>query len=198
MSFRVLITTPPAPQPGSRRKRPTAICARPAVRDAPAPASAKSTAFGETMRSPPLLLRLALLFASPYKGICKPRGAIIYLAQVRHASYGRDSLAYLELSLRHLFHYYNEQQRDDVIILHEGDFEADTQARVLAPYAGHPIRFHLLTSKYWAMPVKLRNTNRSTWEGYPHYSEGYRTMIRFFTVSLWNLMDDLGYEYPGM
>ena len=142
-----------------------------------------------------MLLRVALLLASPYVGVCKPRGAIIYLAQVRHASYGLDSLAYLERSLRHLFHYYNEQQRDDVIILHEGDFEAATQARVLTPYAGHAIRFHLLTSKYWAMPVKLRNTNRSTWEGYPHYSEGYRTMIRFFSVSLWNLMDDLGYEY---
>eukprot|EP00966_Prymnesium_polylepis_P166371 3846035-Prymnesium_polylepis.1 len=142
-------------------------------------------------RLPLLALALSLL----HKVHAKPKGAIVYLAQVRHSSYGRDSLGYLKRSLHLLFHNYNEVQRDDVLILHEGDFDAATQAQVLKPYPGRPVRFHLLTPKYWSTPAFLKDANRSTWEAFPKYSEGYRTMIRLFSVTLWELMDDLGYEW---
>ena len=121
------------------------------------------------------------------------RGAIVYLSQVRHSSYGRSSLALLQRSLSLLFQNYNERQRDDVIIFHAGDFTPSIQRRVLEPYPGRPIRFHSLAgTEYWRVPAGLPPP--SEWN-FRMYSVGYRHMIRFFTVGLWRLAASLGYSH---
>ena len=123
----------------------------------------------------------------------RTRGAIVYLSQVRHSDYGRDSLAWLQRSLKLLFENYNERQRDDVLILHTGDFDEPTQQRVLRPYPGRPVRFHRLTEHYWHLPANLKGSNVSEWKG--AQGVGYRHMIRLFTRMLWDLAAELGYDY---
>ena len=66
-------------------------------------------------------------------------GAIVYLAQKRHSSYGRDSIGLLTRSLRLLFENYNDAYRDDVLVFHEGDFTPSDQASIIDGRA--PIRF---------------------------------------------------------
>ena len=88
-----------------------------------------------------------------------PRGVIIYLAQVTHSSYGRDSLDLLKRSLRSLFTHYNNVQRDDVVILHQGDFTPAIQASFLAEYKDKPVTFRLLDEqKYcFALPPNMKH-----------------------------------------
>ena len=77
-------------------------------------------------------------------------GAIVYLAQKRHSSYGRDSLGLLTRSLRLLFENYNSAFGDDVLIFHEGDFTSTDQASIIDGRA--PIRFARLPTRpvnYW-------------------------------------------------
>jgi hypothetical protein len=132
-------------------------------------------------------------FSDNSQASMRTRGAIVYLSQVRHSDYGRDSLAWLQRSLKLLFKHYNERQRDDVLILHTGDFDEPTQQRVLRPYLGRPVRFHRLTEQYWHLPANLKGSNVSEWKG--AQGVGYRHMIRLFTRMLWDLAAELGYEY---
>lgn len=103
------------------------------------------------------------------------RAAIVYLSQVRHASYGRDSLSLLGESLRLLHKNYNDRERHDCIIFHTGDFGMAEQARVLAPLPDRPIRFELVPPKYWRLPVDiapfLSTSNRDEWSACSHVSK---------------------------
>ena len=71
-------------------------------------------------------------------------GAIVYLAQKRHSSYGRDSIGLLTRSLRLLFENYNSAFADDVLIFHEGDFTPSDQTTIIDGRA--PIRFARLAA----------------------------------------------------
>ena len=103
-------------------------------------------------------------------------GAIVYLAQKRHSSYGRDSIGLLTRSLRLLFENYNDAYRDDVLVFHEGEFTPSDQASIIDGRA--PIRFARLPTRYWSMPPTLR-INQSTWEQ-PRFTLGYRHMMRWY------------------
>lgn len=59
-------------------------------------------------------------------------GVIVYLAQARHSSYGRDSLQLLRLSVRSLMQNYNFRNRDDMLFLHAGDINMTSQRSILA------------------------------------------------------------------
>ena len=55
------------------------------------------------------------------------KGAIVILGQQRvHTMYGRNSLTGLNKTLHSLYAAYNERQKDDVIIFHDGDMDANT------------------------------------------------------------------------
>ena len=56
-------------------------------------------------------------------------GAIVYLAQARHSSYGRDSLKLLHASVESLFRHYNGKHHDDVLFLHFGDVNHTAAAK---------------------------------------------------------------------
>jgi hypothetical protein len=145
-----------------------------------------------------------------------PRGAFVYLTQVRHSSYGRDSLGMLRGSLSSLVEHYLKNHRDDVLLLHTGDFDAPRlQASVLDAFAEDklPIRFvRLDEARYFSLPSWLNATARSErsvaqkanfpkalrpehWKQYPYFSVGYRNMIRFFTTRLWDFAHELGYDW---
>ena len=141
------------------------------------------------------------------------RGAITYLCQVRHSSYqGRDSLVLLQESLALLHRHYNDQlyARHDVLLFHTGDFGAEDQRRVLAPYTsrsplssgGGRVRFERVPAEHWRLPLDAApqlgspQLNRTRdWLMYPRYSEGYRHMCRWYTIGLWETLEGLGYAW---
>lgn len=127
------------------------------------------------------------------------RAAIVYLSQVRHSSYGRDSLAMLQESLLLLFQNYRAAQRHDVLVFHTGDFGLAEQSRVLAPLSGRPVRFERVPAQHWRLPVHvapwLADDNRTTWTQWPKYSLGYRHMIRWYVVGLWETLEAMGYTW---
>lgn len=137
--------------------------------------------------------------ASPRRSL----GAITYLAQGRaHSSYGRDSLALLQRSLQLLFANYNDAQRDDTILFHvdDADFPPSARRAVLDAHAGRPLRFETVPAKHWALPAKLRPgasaaSNMSGWAGWPRFSVGYRHMVRWYVLGLWEVLDGWGYKY---
>ena len=122
------------------------------------------------------------------------RGVIVYLTQANHSSYKhRDSQQQLHLSVRLLYQHYNAVQRDDVRFLHEGDVTPEQQRSVLSLCTPGTARFHVLPRHHFELPTHIDRTRR--WQ-YPHkFSAGYRHMIRFFTISLWQFAEELGYEY---
>ena len=86
----------------------------------------------------------------------RPRGVIVYLTQVKHASYRtRDSLGLLRTSLTTLVRNYLDEWRDDCLLLHNGDFDEATKASVLGPFRGLPISFRVIPDRYWHLPPWL-------------------------------------------
>lgn len=144
--------------------------------------------------------------------MARSRGVITYLTQAHHSSYGRDSLATLRTSVELLTEHYNRVQRDDVWFFHAGDVGAEQQAEVLAMC--RPARAEFVKLDPWhfslppgsespTMPEGLRTRRergqwartQRHWLQAGKYSEGYRHMIRFFTMSLWPIVARAGYEF---
>ena len=127
------------------------------------------------------------------------RGVIVYLTQLSHSSYkGKDSLGLLQASLDTLVLNYLHEHRDDVLLLHTGDFDREAdQRRVLSRFSGQdlPIRFHRLADKYWSLPSWIDSNSSRNWLQIEDFSIGYRHMIRFFTIGLWQLCKELGYTH---
>lgn len=143
------------------------------------------------------------------------RGVIVYLTQSgRHSSYGRDSSALLRESVRLLFANYNAAQLDDLWFLHQGDVRLEEQQSVLRMC--HPANAKYVTldrrhfelprsAKEMEMPAQVRKMKRAKQQAWRRqqrrwvlplkYTEGYRHMIRFFTLGLWDLVAAAGYEY---
>jgi len=144
----------------------------------------------------------------------RARGVIVYLTQVKHSSYGRDSLAELRQSLESLVNNYLRRHRDETLLLHTGKFNSpQLQELVLSPFSDEqpqlPISFMRLESRYLSLPPWVNATAErsppcfspttetclSTWRMYPKFSIGYRSMIRFLTIKLWDFASELGYEW---
>ena len=135
----------------------------------------------------------------------RAHGVIVYLTQVRHSTYAnKDSLGLLRGSLASLAKHYLEVHRDDTLLLHTGDFdEPSLQRLVLAPFTALPISFVRLPEKYWSLPPWLNETlgpvapqmRLGKWVDYPFFSVGYRHMIRFYTIGLWDFCHERGYDW---
>ena len=119
-------------------------------------------------------------------------GVITYLAQDRHSSYGRDSLGMLKRSVRSLFKYYNARAKDDVLFFHTG-LNASVQQSVLPLCAGARARFLELEAHHFSTP--LGTPPPSVWKQSAHYSAGYRHMIRFYTLGIWEVVRKEGYDF---
>mmetsp|Transcript_4933 Transcript_4933/g.9395 ORF Transcript_4933/g.9395 Transcript_4933/m.9395 type:complete len:440 (-) Transcript_4933:184-1503(-) len=130
------------------------------------------------------------------RGLGKPvsgKGVIVILGQNKpHKTYGRDSLAGLKKTVDLLYKNYNARERDDVLILHEGDFDEESQRQFTA---GRPeLSFMHLKDENWEVyPESIRNDDRSTWNG--NWHDGYRKMIRWYAVRIWPALKEKGYKW---
>lgn len=122
------------------------------------------------------------------------RGAVVILSQNKaHSSY--HYVRKLTMTLDLLFAHYNEAQGNDVIICHEGDFDAEAQQFYTNKYKG--LRFFLLTGNNWAA-VPPSAADRRSWvtpSTWPPFGVGYRKMIRWWFVRVWPAMHALGYTH---
>lgn len=138
---------------------------------------------------------------------CK-QNSIIYLAQKKHSTYGRDSYAILKESMDLMFKNYLSlgQHRDntDIFIFHTGDFNAtdlaEIESRFGPDYYGIVRLVDLSGSQYWHRPQwHLNDDPNKNWYAYPLFSEGYRHMMRWFAIGLWdffgNYNQETGCEY---
>jgi alpha 1,2-mannosyltransferase len=125
------------------------------------------------------------------------KDAIVIMAQKRHSTYGRDSLSLLYKSLSLLYQNYLVEHKDsvDVFIFHTGDFvEADLDILDDILHETGIVRLvNILDSPYWGRPAWLEGENSSSWAN-PSFSEGYRHMIRFFTIHIWNFFSTLSMQ----
>ena len=132
---------------------------------------------------------------SAHKPTLRSGGVIVYLAQARHSSYGRDSLKLLRSSVASLAENYLilTNPKDDVLFLHFGEVPAFEQ-RTLTAMCGETIRarFSLVPRNYSTLPPGV--TTRG-WLHARKFSEGYRHMIRLYTIGLWHIVAAEGYEY---
>ena len=121
-------------------------------------------------------------------------GVIVYLTQgARHSSYGQSTAEQLKKSVGLLYEHYNAAQRDDVVFLHTGDVGAEMQADVLS-VCGPEARFYQLPKRHFELPDGVDPKSKQ-WLFPNKFSAGYRHMIRFFTVGIWEVAEDLGYQF---
>jgi alpha 1,2-mannosyltransferase len=128
----------------------------------------------------------------------KEKTVIVYLAMntKRDESYGRDSASMLVKSLDSLYQNYNEKFKHDIIIFYDKNhvFLPDDQKRIAN--GREEIKFQLLDGDLWSPPdcEEIRkNPNPSNWTA-PHFSVGYRNMMRWYGILIYKFLTDLGYE----
>mmetsp|Transcript_13481 Transcript_13481/g.24137 ORF Transcript_13481/g.24137 Transcript_13481/m.24137 type:complete len:881 (-) Transcript_13481:2343-4985(-) len=131
-----------------------------------------------------------------FKGGERKQGCIVYLAQKKHSSYGRDSFHMLRRSLDLLYENYNTRHRSDVLVFHEGDFtqqdELDLQQDGIRPEI-HLVRLEN-GSKYWELPGFIDPRTEAKWTD-DAFSVGYRHMCRWYSGLLFEYVDNIGYDY---
>jgi alpha 1,2-mannosyltransferase len=117
--------------------------------------------------------------------------AIVYLAQNtrKDRTYGRDSRALLEKSLDLLFENYNNKFKHSVIIFHEGDFRPKDQQEVAKNR--NEIQFREI---HFEVPSFLKSESGID-KTLGQYGMGYRHMIRFFALLVFDKLDELGYDW---
>lgn len=138
--------------------------------------------------------RGARQFTAPVSRTDRSLGVIIYLVQARKSSRrGHESMPVLQQSVRLLVKNYLRTHHDDVMFLHAGDVDHSDQRQVLElcePYSR--ARFVTLPGCTFSLP---RGTPTQHWVQPNKFSAGYRHMIRLFTIGIWKVIADEGYEY---
>ncbi|KYG81020.1 hypothetical protein MB14_14660 [Roseivirga ehrenbergii] len=95
----------------------------------------------------------------------------------------------LEKSLDLLFKNYNNQFRHKVLIFHEGDFKNQDQEDIKK--GREEIEFHEVQ---FEIPSFLnRNEIPEKWDGI--FGIGNRHMIRFYALQLFDILNDMGYDW---
>lgn len=138
------------------------------------------------------------------------RNAIVYLAQKKHSSYGRDSygilLQSLELMNRNYLARGTNRENTDVIIFHTADFTTedlkDMEAQLGPDFRDALYFVDLFNTTYWKRPSWHKNDNPlDAWYAFPLFSEGYRRMMHWFAIDIWRFFQDYNrdagcqYEY---
>ncbi|CAB9523148.1 glycosyltransferase family 15 protein [Seminavis robusta] len=115
------------------------------------------------------------------------KDAIVMMIQKHHSTYGGHTVD-ISGPLLSLKKAYPQVHKADILLWHEGDFTWND----------------IPTDKFKGMNVRLCNLNHAegVWGPRPNasvpnmqFSVGYRNMIRFYAVTIWNVLSDLGYEY---
>lgn len=138
--------------------------------------------------------------STPTTRSCR-NNAIVYLAQKNHSSYNRNSFSNLLLSFDLLNQNYlsiNEHFRNTAIfVFHTGDFNM-TDLNLMEDHLGvvpgsASVALHLIDlseTKYWARPKSNANDKPESWYAFPLFSEGYRRMMHWFAIDLWDFFAD--------
>ena len=119
------------------------------------------------------------------------KNAVIYLAQKVHSSYGRDSYSSLLRSLDLINQNYlsinNHINNTDVFIFHTGDFNR-SDLEILEDHldVGVVNLVDLSGTQFWARPRYNAKDNPNDWYAYPLFSEGYRRMMHWFAIDVWD------------
>lgn len=96
-------------------------------------------------------------------------------------------------------HHDNNHENVNVFLFHEGDFDVqdiqDLERKHLSNY--HPGLLHLVNltgTPFWTIPDWLRKDNPSKW-GAKKYSIGYRHMIRWYAIQIWEFFEQLNAQH---
>ncbi len=127
--------------------------------------------------------------------------AIVYLAQKRHSSYDRDSYGLLLQSLDLLTKNYlaNHSDNAELFIFHTGDFDSQDLTNLGARYSETQV-FDMLRlvdlsdSQYWRRPPWHAHDNPNDWYAFHLFKEGYRHMMHWFAISIWDFFDNYNRE----
>lgn len=129
--------------------------------------------------------------------------SIVYLAQKQHSTYGRDSYSIMKKSLDLLFKNYlslgQHKENTDIFIFHTGDFNGtdllEIESRFGPDYYGMVKLVDLSGSKYWQRPSwHVNDDPNKIWYAYPLFSEGYRHMMRWYAIGLWDFFDNFNQQ----
>lgn len=130
------------------------------------------------------------------------KNAIVYLAQKKHSTYDRDSYGYLLRSIDLVHKNYlsidNHAKNTDLLIFHTSDFDQKDLDSFEERY-GKEFRdmVHLVDlngTKYWKRPKWHKNDDPFKWYAYPLFSEGYRRMMHWFAIDIWQYFLDYGQQ----
>jgi alpha 1,2-mannosyltransferase len=135
--------------------------------------------------------------------MCSPN-AIFYMVQKgKHSSYNRNSTALFIKSLDKLYGNYLSIDRHsdnvDVLVVHSGDYHQGDLDYLDHRY-NHTVRFKLIdvsNTDYWTIPESVQNDNVSHWGVYPEFSVGYRHMIRWYALKLYDFVRDYAAAEDG-
>ncbi|CAB9510862.1 glycosyltransferase family 15 protein [Seminavis robusta] len=120
------------------------------------------------------------------------RDAIVMLMQKKHSTYAGDHTVDIAGPLLSLQSAYKAVQAADVLLWHEGEFALS----------------EIPVDRLQGMNVRLCNLKnaKGVWGPPPNaevppkspempWSVGYRNMIRFYAVTIWDVLSELGYDY---
>lgn len=120
-------------------------------------------------------------------GVRQSRDVIVYLGQKTHSSYDATHKNTLNASMESLRNNMLRVKDSDVIVWHEGDL---TPEDATALNGVTNVRFCLLCAATgWGSPNWLPVVPESK------FSAGYRFMIRFYAVTIWETLSNLGYMW---
>jgi hypothetical protein len=143
----------------------------------------------------------------------KTSSAIIYLSQPgTHSTYsawasklasGSNTISSrgmpfhdLLASLSSLVHFGDVLvRRSDIFIISDQPFSYWQQQQLRDSYGTGEIQFRLLTGTWWSMPSDLDITPDPSYWSQPGYSLGYRCMIQFWAIHVFDFITSQGYRY---
>jgi alpha 1,2-mannosyltransferase len=134
---------------------------------------------------------------------CAPN-AILYMVQKgKHSSYNRNSTALFIRSLDLLYENYlsvnHHYKNVHVLIVHSGDYTKQDLEYLDRRY-NQTLYLKLMdvsNTDYWTIPNSVRHDNLSQWAVYPQFSVGYRHMIRWYALKLYDFIRDYGQADEG-
>lgn len=116
--------------------------------------------------------------------------AIVILGQKKHSSYDSTHSTSLSPVLKSLEIFYPHVHDADVTIWHEGDL---TRADLPDDLSFPLLMCNLMKTSAWGLPEGTINTFDPLLNG--GWSMGYRYMIRFYAVTVWELLKSLGFNW---
>ena len=134
-----------------------------------------------------LLTYNSYLCSSVCNGERNSTDVIVVLGQKKHSSYDASHSTSLEPILSSLETHYSFVKEADILIWHEGDLnESDIS---FVKYKNN-IRFcRVDTSGGWGNRKNVPAEKLRMWH------VGYLKMIRFYAVTIWSILDNLGYKW---